>query len=364
MNFKPTKSIFFFLPNLAGGGAEKVVVTIVNKLNERGNKVEILLSHKTGTYLKDVNEKIPVVDFASKKVMFSFFKLLKYLRKNKPDILFTTHPHTSFIAAICVLINFYRTKLVIREAIKPNFYYNKKNVFSFFQKMSKAFTLFNAHKIILPSVEMKNDLADNNLYSQKKLIHIYNPIDFELIKKKSEIKEKDFFKEDFIISVARLEKQKDFLTLIKAFKMIADKININLLILGEGDDRYRIEQLINKFKLNDRVFLPGFVDNPYYYIRKSRLLVHSSFAEGLPNSLLQAASLKKIIISTDCDYGPKEIINGTNYGYLVPVGDQMLLAKNIERSLSNQNTLRLNQEFLKKFNIEKIINSYEKLFDE
>ena len=58
MNFKPTKSIFFFLPNLAGGGAEKVIVNIVNKLYERGNKVEILLSHKTGTYLKDVNEKI------------------------------------------------------------------------------------------------------------------------------------------------------------------------------------------------------------------------------------------------------------------------------------------------------------------
>ena len=131
MRNKTFKYIAFFLPNLDGGGAEKVIIDIANSLHKKGYRIELLLSKKSGIYLGRVNKNIPIVDLKSKKVIFSIFKLLKYIKHNKPDILFSTHLHTSFVSSICVILNFFKTKLFLRESINPNNKYSNNNLIYF-----------------------------------------------------------------------------------------------------------------------------------------------------------------------------------------------------------------------------------------
>ena len=361
---KTFKYIAFFLPNLDGGGAEKVIIDIANSLHKKGYRIELLLSKKSGIYLGRVNKNIPIVDLKSKKVIFSIFKLLKYIKHNKPDILFSTHLHTSFVSSICVILNFFKTKLFLREAINPNNKYSNNNLIYFLRKSIFVFNLCIANKIIIPSIEMNNDLKKEFSFIKKKFNHIYNPIDLKKINQLSLESEKSFFTEDYIISVARLEKQKDFITLLKAFKIISNKFNTNLLILGEGSNRDMLTKFIYSLNLEERVFMPGFLKNPFFYISRAKIFVHSSFAEGLPNSLLQAVMLNKYVISTDCDYGPKEIINGSGSGKLVPIGDYDMMAKMIEQALLHTPSTKKNYDFLEKFNIDKIIKEYEILFSQ
>ena len=121
----------------------------------------------------------------------------------------------------------------------------------------------------------------------------------------------------FILSVGRLEKQKDYATLIMAFAKIANRVSDNLVILGEGSERTRLEALIDELSLSDRVFLPGFFINPYPFIRACDVFALPSLWEGSPNVIREAMILNKKIISTDCPSGVRELLEFGRYGVMV-----------------------------------------------
>ena len=118
-----------------------------------------------------------------------------------------------------------------------------------------------------------------------------------------------------------LKKQKDFEILIRAFHLISDRVSFNLVILGEGSERIKLETLIEKLSLANRVHLPGFFINPYPFIDNCEIFALSSRWEGRPNVLREALIFNKKIISTDCRSGPREILKGGRLGKLVDVGD-------------------------------------------
>ena len=288
--------ISFFLPSLDGGGAEKVIINLANKFKDKKYKVDLILVNNKGPYFELVKSGVNVINFNKKRSLSSFIPLLFYLLKHKPDTLITTHPHTSLIAAFCVILSFHRTKLFSRMGNKFGITFDQNKFLNSINSFLVPFILFNSHKIILPSFEMKVELSNEYPVYSNKMIHIPNPINFHEIDILSMRNEKDFFTGNFIVSVARLDKQKDFKTLIYAFAKISNKLKINLLILGEGPERKDLEKLIDSLDLNERIIMPGFVLNPYYYIKKSDIFVLSSLSEGMPNSLLHALYLKKKVI--------------------------------------------------------------------
>lgn len=129
-----------------------------------------------------------------------------------------------------------------------------------------------------------------------------------------------------ILAVGRLQRQKDFPTLIHAFARLRQQRPCRLLILGEGKGREGLEQLIGELGLNDAVGLPGFVANPYPYMARASLLVLSSAWEGSPNVLTEAMALGTPVVATDCPSGPAEILQQGRFGPLVPVGNAEKLA--------------------------------------
>jgi glycosyltransferase involved in cell wall biosynthesis len=142
-----------------------------------------------------------------------------------------------------------------------------------------------------------------------------------------------------IVSAARLERHKGFLTLLHAFSELRATKEARLAILGQGSLREQIEGEVVRLGLRDDVELLGFQHNPFAYMSKADAFVLASEFEGLPNVLVQAMAFGTPIVATDCKSGPSEILCGGRYGTLVPVGDVQALSRGLERALAQPRNL-------------------------
>ena len=183
----------------------------------------------------------------------------------------------------------------------------------------------------------------------------------ELSKKKvtKEIYSKNAIK---IINIARFTDQKDHLTLLKAFVVAKKKVNCELVLLGYGANEIKIREFINKNKISSCVKILKFDFNPYKYLAKADLYILTSLYEGLPNVLLEALTLKKIIISTNCPTGPAEILVNGKYGVLFKMHDYRTLSKIIINYSKNKkaykNKSNLGHKSLTRFDYQKNCKKY------
>ncbi|MGL6130321.1 MAG: glycosyltransferase, partial [Fusobacteriaceae bacterium] len=225
-------------------------------------------------------------------------------------------------------------------------------------------------KIVVISEEMKLEAEELYPFLKDKLVTIYNSFNFEDLTKKSmekvNFEEEELQKSKYILSIGRLEEtQKDFTTLIKAYKTISEKIEEKLYIIGDGRHRTDLEKLIRSLDLEKRVILLGFKSNPYPWIRGASFFVHSSKFEGLPTVLIEASILGKAIISTDCPTGPREILMNGEIGKLVSVGDIDKLALEIKNISQNEELRKkygsLAKEFSKRFDTKEVMKKVEEI---
>lgn len=224
-------------------------------------------------------------------------------------------------------------------------------------------------KIVTICEEMKEEGIGMYPELREKFITIYNALDFESIKEKAdEPLDSPLAEHSYILAVQRLEEsQKDTTTLIKAYKILIDKYAISeqLYIIGEGKSRNRLEALCRELNLNNRVVFLGYKPNPYPWIKRSRLFALSSRFEGLPTVLIEAMSLGKTIVATNCPTGPMEILDNGNAGTLISVGDERSMAEAIFQLLTDQTyqaqMLLGVQRQIKKFDINNTIQQIEEL---
>jgi glycosyltransferase involved in cell wall biosynthesis len=169
---------------------------------------------------------------------------------------------------------------------------------------------------------------------------IYNPVITPLfLEKAQEPLDHPWFapgQPPVILGVGKLEAQKDFPTLIRAFAQVRDRYPARLMILGWGPDRPQLEALIAELGLAEDAALPGYVENPYAYMARAALFALSSAWEGLPTVLIEAMAAGVPVVSTDCESGPQEILNRGQYGTLTPVGDSRALAEAMLAVLKGQ----------------------------
>ena len=205
------------------------------------------------------------------------------------------------------------------------------------------------------------------MFSNFNSLCILNPFDFRKIKLKSLEKTQKIYKKKNslrLIAVGRLTYQKDFLTLLKAMKLLDGKRIFELIILGKGNEKIKLENYLFKEKLNKNVKLIGYQKNPFKFIRQADILLLTSLFEGSPNILVEALYLKKYIISTNCPTGPKEILSNGEYGSLVKTGDYKKIAKlliNFKKNSNNKNKIEKGFKSLKKFDYRVNCEKYLKL---
>lgn len=225
-------------------------------------------------------------------------------------------------------------KIIVRSNSSPSGWYH-----NFFKKNIYKMIISLADDVIVNSLEFKKQMDKRfNL----KVNCIFNPLNKKEIIKNSNLKSNyGFLKSQNkylkILNIGRLTKQKDQITILKTMNILKKKINFRLLILGSGVEKNNLEKFINRNNLNDFVKLQEFVKNPYPIIKQTDIFILSSKYEGLPNVLLEAASLKKMIFSTNCPTGPKEILLNGKGGFLFKIGNYIELAKKINFYYKNKN---------------------------
>lgn len=360
------KTIAFFAPNLVGGGAERIISILASHFSETGFQVDLLLTQVSGPYLHDLSPKVNIIDLQSSKALTSLPKLIKYLRSKRPHILFTSHMHCSTVAIWATKLSGVSTKIIVRQPTLLNLSYEKTQISSRIKKNVFVASSFLADKIIVTSEAMLRDFKKVAKIPKNKFQIIHNPIPIQaIIESSKEPLDHPWFqpgKPPVIIAVGRLVDVKDFYTLIKAFSIVEKKSPSHLVILGEGPLRSKLTSLISSLGLNDKVFMPGFVSNPYKYMKKSKVFVLSSLREGFPNSMVEAMACGIPIISTQGDGGVEEILENGVWGQLVPVRNEELLANAILRVFEasyNINTL----ERANDFSIDIIIKKYHESFN-
>lgn len=360
------RKILFFLYRLAGGGAERTTINIINNLDKDKFDVVLVLGTSNNNDYGDLLEpNVRVKILNSKKLRYSIFKLRRIIRKEKPDLLFSTINENNILLLLAKFVALYRKPVIVREASHRT---ESGNV-SVINRIITSI-LYNrlSSSIVALSEGVKGDLVDNFKISKDKIKVIYNPIEIDKIKKMSVERVTDFKQEDdekVIIAVGRLTEAKDYRTLLRAFKIVSENVKSKLIILGKGKLEEELKNLCDHFGVSEKVLFLGFKSNPYKYMKTSDLFVLSSRWEGFGHVIVEAMATGIPVISTDCKSGPKEIIND-KYGVLVPVSDFKKLSSEIIKMLNNddkRNRLsKLGYERSKKFHVKKIIKEYEKLF--
>jgi len=359
---KQIKSIIFILPNLEGGGAERVILNIINNLPNNKYEIHLAIINDSGKYFDAIPEHALVHVLNVKKVRYSFLGVNKLITKVKPDIVFTTLMHVN-IALIFNKIFKKRYKLIIREANYLSLAFNQLNFFkrAVFNCIVKIFYPYS-DCIVAQCEEMKNDLINNYRISPNIIKVIHNPIDVDYIKRMSMVGSNPFDSSKVnLLAVGRLTHQKGFDNLIRSLNVIKIQIpNVHLTILGEGPDYEFLLNLVNSLELNSFVTFLGFQKNPFVFYKYCDIYVLSSRYEGFPNTLLEALACGCKVVSTDCKSGPKEILANGNYGTLVKVDDVESLADGIVKTYFGDNRSGDRYTY---FDIRNIINQYEAIFD-
>ncbi|MBI21271.1 MAG: hypothetical protein CL780_03370 [Chloroflexi bacterium] len=256
------------------------------------------------------------------------FRLPIYLKRHKPDVLIVrmlTGP-TTFAHKIAST----NTKLIISMGGLPK----KSPIRSIIWK-----SLFSyASQLVAPTEGVALSASIISKIPHTKFKIIPNPvIDKKVMEKSLEIISHKWYKNNdlsIILAVGRLTRQKDFPTLINAFKKINNK-NARLLILGEGEDRKNLEKLISDLDITTLVDMPGFEPNPYKYMKQSSVLVMSSKWEGPGHVIIEGQALGIPIISTDCPSGPRDTLLDGKAGILTTVGDVDQLTNHLKIALDD-----------------------------
>ena len=164
-----------------------------------------------------------------------------------------------------------------------------------------------------------------------------------------------------ILAVGKLNKGKDFSTLLDAFARLPARGRARLIVLGEGRLRPELLSLARKLRIAERVDFPGFEENPYAFLARADLFVLSSRSEALPTVLIEALACGCPVVSTDCDFGPREILEGGRYGALVPVGDPAALSAAMARTLDGPLPRGVLRERASSFDAGSAVERYEEL---
>ncbi|MGB9898186.1 glycosyltransferase [Thermanaerothrix sp.] len=351
------------MPSLEMGGVERVMLNLAGGLSQKGILVDLVVSDASGPLKNAIPNGVQLIDLKAPRVLRSIPGLVKYLRKCRPDAIISAKDYQNIVVLWAVKLAGIATNVIITTHIDVSVDWKqikglKSRIIPYLVRNCYPW----ADHVVTVSQRARDSLADITGLPMAKIKVIYNPvITPELLVKADEPLDHPWFalgEPPILLSVGRLTEQKDYLTLIRAFALVRKERPARLMILGDGEDRSKLEALVQELGLEEDVALPGFVHNPYNYMKRAAVFVLSSRWEGLPTVLIEAMACGCPVVSTDSPSGPAEILEGGKWGTLVPVGDADLLAKAIVQILERPP----NREFLRKrgleFSVDRAVQQY------
>lgn len=355
--------IFFILPSLKLGGAEKVFTKLLNAWKFDNTKVTLIVLDGRGAKLKINNRRVKVIVKHFNRVFFSFFFLYKYLSTNNVQVVISTSSNLNTLLLIIKKLSFRKFKLLIRDASVSSIM--EKYGVRKLPKLVRGIILRTkmklypyADKIICQSEDIAEDIISTlNLKDETLLKVIPNPLEF--FDYGLHYEETDLNKRLVFITVARFMPVKGHDRLIRIFSKV--KRPYCLKLVGEGPERLSVESMVEKYKMTDKVTFMGAVVPPYKEIIESDVYVQASYVEGFPNALLESLGHGLPAIAFNVPGGTREIMNDKN-GILVENGNEDAFVDAIEtirpKSYSNK---WIAKDVYERFGIEKILEQYKQI---
>ncbi|WP_197455918.1 glycosyltransferase [Stieleria neptunia] len=372
------KNILFFTSRLGGGGAEMHLLRIVNSLDRERFDVSLVVARGGGSYESmlrpdvTLHQIFPPGKKSSTLAMLQSTKALKeMIRETRPCAVLPVMGHAcaSMAKAVDCFTGRDRPKLIC--VIQNNLSAQIKQL-PLPLKMAQ-FGIKRAYRqsdqIIALSTGVAEDLCESIPACRGKVAVIHNAaFDEAMIERSHQVVEGPEVEGPLLVACGRLTKQKGFPVLLDAFKMVRQESNATLWILGKGQDEATLKAQASKLGIGSAVKFLGFQENPFCFFRRADIFVLSSLWEGFGNVLVEAMACGTAIVSTDCPFGPAEILDNGRYGKLVPARDASALAGAlIELLLDSDQRNRLatlGMERAHQFSSPLIAEEYGRLIDE
>jgi len=329
-----------FLATSGHSGVDRVMKNLLPSIASRGIKVDLLHVKKHGPYLDNTSGNLRKVELGSSHAITSLVPLVQYLKKEKPDVLLSDKYRVNRIALLALKISRVPVDVFVRlgttvsidlESRKPHECWIERRSISLLYPWAKA--------VLTPSEAAAQDLSDYTRLSRDRIVVVRSPVATpELYEKASSPVNHPWFSNKtvpVIVGVGELSGRKDFETLIKAFAILRKHRPSKLVIIGKGRRKGALDTLVAELGMEKDIFFPGFLQNPYAYMAKADLYVHSSRWEGAPVALIEAVTLGIPVVSTDCLSGPREILQDGLFGKLVPVADVEAMCQAMSATLED-----------------------------
>lgn len=358
--------VAFYVPALRVGGAQRVTITVANGLAERGYDVDLVVSHYEGELSDRVSGAVRIVDLDAPKVpaigiLAGLPRLRSYLETVEPSLLFAAMTYANVVSILTAAMANTHTKLLPIE----------HNTFGMESRLKSRATdrlarhLYRfADGVVAVSEGVADSVVDGTYIDRSDVTVLYNPIPVSEIREQSQASIDDEWLQSSafepIVSVGRLEAQKDLSTLLRSFALVnRARPDTRLILVGRGSKREDLLALADSLGISDVVSLPGYVENAYAYMGHASVFALSSEYEGLPTVLIEALACGCPIVATDCPSGPREILSDGEYGTLVPVGDAPALRDAILSTLETPTDSETLTRRSRDFSVETVVDQYE-----
>ena len=354
------KKIFYWSPYLSNVATIKNVLNSamsMKKYNKKSLNISIIdVVGEWSKYEKEIqalkinlikmpgfklDKFLPIEGFLKSRTVFflifffKFFSLRKIIKNEKPEY-FIIHL-LSFLPFTLMIFSNFETRFILRISGLPKLTFLRK---LFWKIISKKI-----YMVTCPSYKTKLDLLKTGIFPEKILKILYDPIiDVDKINKNlMKTNKYNFSDKKYFLNIGRLTKQKNQLLLLKAFSKISNlNKELNLVIVGEGEERSKLESYINSKNLGTKVFLVGYTENVYPLIKKSIAIISSSLWEDPGAVMIEASYCNKNVISSNCPNGPEEFLSSESGNYLFRNNDVVSLVSKINSFLKDDE----NKKFL------------------
>lgn len=361
---KEKKSVLFVAPNLRHGGAESVLVKILNNIDLSKYDVKLALLEKEGSHLSRLNNDIPVINLNSSNVIGSLLNLKRLLKKENPDIVYSIIGHLNIMLALLKFFFFKNITFIGREnAVYSEFLFKEKTLKKRLLTLGYKLFLNKLDFIVVQSKFMSNQIQEYFNINKNKIYIFNNPIEYEKIQvmSKETLNDNWHFDKINLIGVGRIEKVKNYYEMIDIIEQLPSKFHLN--IFGEGSEKGNLIQYIEEKKLGKKVTLHGFETNPYKYMKNSFALLLTSTRESFPNVVLEANACGTYVMSYNMPGGISEIIiNGKN-GKIIGFGDKDQFINSLTHLVEIQYDSADIKEIAKNYTIDKYMDKLYDLFD-
>jgi glycosyltransferase involved in cell wall biosynthesis len=333
-----------FLSGLAGGGAQRRMLLLARGFAARGCRVDVVVARAEGPYRPAIPRSARLVALDSRVarlpgirtkrglwVLATTFALAAYLARERPQVVLSTSAPANLASLGARALARSPTRVVVSANLNLSAATGPRQRFWGPALRALARRAYRrADGVIAVSQGVADDLARLLAPSGPPIVAITNPVPIAEIEEKSRALLSHPWLEPsappILLGVGKLKLQKDFPTLIRAFARVRAQRPARLMILGEGEERRRLERLVRELGVAKDVALPGFAENPWAWMARASVFALSSAWEGFSNVVAEALACGCPVVSTDCPSGPAEILDHGNYGMLVPVGDDRALA--------------------------------------